>query len=124
MIRLTITARDATHARKILEAVERVERGTAASPDEMIVAPSDPTYPPPLGHSYRELTDARRAGLLEAELTAKGLVISRTAFEAYVATRAERRRRKPREEGAKLEDLNEHRMRAIERAGLRKRPAR
>lgn len=111
-ITLTIAARDAEHARQILEAVARLNGEVAVGGDDARVL--TPTGDPPAGHTYRELCDARRAGLLQAVMTRKGLVFSEEALEAYRAVRAERRRR-PK---SNVEDINTHRVRALVNAGL------
>ncbi len=111
-VTLTITARDPAHARKILEAVEQVDAG--ATVDELLVTP---TGEAPTGHTYRELCDAHRSGLLEAAKTSKGIVLTREALDAYRKTKSERRR-KPRAPAA-VTDLTEHRIRALESAGIK-----
>lgn len=110
-ITLTITARDTEHARRIIEAVARLDGDHVAGDDEIVLTP---TGEPPSGHTYRELCDARRAGLLQAVMTRKGLVFSVDALEAYRAARAERRRR-PK---SNVEDINTHRIRALANAGI------
>ena len=70
------------------------------------------------GHTYRELCDARRAGILEAAMTSKGLVLTRDALDAYRRAKGERRRGKKRET-ALVTDLTEHRIAALERAGVK-----
>lgn len=110
-ITLTITARDTEHARRIIEAVARLDGEHAGGGDDVVLTP---TGEPPSGHTYRELCDARRAGLLKAVLTRKGLVFSAEALEAYRAVRAERRRR-PKNN---VEDINTHRIRALANAGI------
>ena len=118
MIRLTITARDAAHARAILEAVERVD----AREPEILVQPDGTGAP--TGHTYRELLDARRAGLLVAAVTPKGLVLTEAELSAYRERKAERRRKKRLEKAAataEVTDLHEARVRALEAAGFRAR---
>ena len=77
-ITLTLTARDAEHARRILAAVARAESPADSASTEFILTPSSD---PPAGHTYRELCDARRAGLLEATMTRKGLVFTEATLE-------------------------------------------
>lgn len=108
-IRLTITARDAAHARAILEAVERIDHAG------ILVQPDDTGAP--TGHTYRELNDARRDGLLVAEVTAKGILLTEAALADYRQVRAERRRRK--RPSSNVADMTEHRIRALESAGIK-----
>lgn len=119
MITLTIEARDAAHARAILEAVERVD---IREPE--ILAQPDGTGVP-TGHTYRELADARRAGVLVAALTPRGLAITEPELAAYRQRKAERRRRRrdpsTTDESPEVTDLHEARVRALEAAGFRSR---
>lgn len=110
-VTLTFTATDEAEAQEILAAVARVRRGG----DETLLGPGDE---PPPGHTYRELCDARRAGLLAATMTTKGLVFTAGALDAYRAKRAERRSRK---KASNVADLSERRIAALEKGGLRKR---
>lgn len=109
-ITLTIAARDIDHARRILEAVGGLEQPRASN--ELVVGPADA---PPPGHTYRELCEARRAGLLDAVMTRKGLVFTPAALEAYRAVRAERRRRANMNV---VEEKDTYRLRALTNAGL------
>ena len=118
MIRLTIRARDAAHARAILEAIERIE----AREPEILVQPDGTGAP--TGHTYRELLDARRAGLLVASVTPKGLVLTDAELAAYRERKAERRRKKRLEKAsvaAEVTDIHEARVRALEAAGFQAR---
>lgn len=110
-VTLTFTAADEAEAQKILEAVARAKSGG----DSLVLGPADE---PPAGHTYRELCDARRSGLLVATMTAKGLVFTVGALDAYRAKRAERRSRK---KASNVASLDERRIAAIEKTGLRKR---
>lgn len=113
-VRLTITARDEEEAQRMLAAVARVRVGEPVAPavDEVLVTAHSE---PPLGHSYRELRNARLTGLLEATLTKKGLVFTRQALEAY---RARRSQRPARAEAPPVVDLTERRIRSLEAKGI------
>ena len=112
-VRLTFTARDAAEAARIAAAVAAIQNGDAG---EILVAPDGTGAP--TGHTYRELCDARRAKLLEAALTTKGLVFTRDALETYRRAKGERRRGKKRETAA-VADLTAHRIARLESAGVK-----
>lgn len=114
-VRLTFTARDAAHAARIANAVAAVDSGPAV--DELLVQPDGTGAP--TGHTYRELCDARRAGILEAALTTKGLVFTRDALDAYRRAKGERRRKPRAPATGAVTDLTEHRIKALESAGVR-----
>ncbi len=114
MIRLTLSARDVAHAQKILAAVAKVDC------EEILVTPNGDDAP--MGHTYRELCDARRDGVLDARLTPKGLVFTIDALYTYEETKAERRRKKRQErdqQPAPVTDLTDHRVKALEHAGFK-----
>lgn len=113
-VRLTFIARDAAHAARIAAAVATVDAGP--SEPELLVQPDGAGAP--TGHTYRELCDARRAGLLDAAMTSKGLVFTATALETYRRAKGERRRRARQPKPAEVTDLTEHRIKALESAGF------
>lgn len=117
-VRITFTARDPAHAAKIAAAVAAVDAGDL---EELLVEPNGTGAPP--GHTYRSLCAGERDGLLVARRTPKGLVVRRSDLEAYERALSEKRaakREAERTKTATVTDINDHRIKALEDAGLRR----
>ncbi len=108
-----VHARDEAEAIQILQAICVLRGGMSG---EILVTPEGPA---PTGHTHRELSDARRRGDLEAVVTARGLVFSQAALDAYRRIRTERRSRRRRESKPPVQaDPDEARIRALESRGI------
>jgi len=118
-VRLTFYARDAAHAARIAAAVAATD---GQETGELLVQPDGTGAPQ--GHTYRSLCAGERDGLLTARRTPRGLVIDRAGLEAYEHALAEKRaakRQAGRAKGGTVTDLNDHRIKALEDAGFKRR---